>query len=125
MPAKPLTDEQRRDAERLRAQFRAWQSARKERGEPSTQDEVAESLFGFGQSALSQYINGKIPLNAEALHKFATVLGVQASNISPGIVRDQLALSGALSSQGASQAPAPVAEAPPSGQSRKQSHQAA
>lgn len=96
MPAKPLTDEQKRDAARLFGYFKAWQSARRELGLTWQQGEVAEELFGFGQSALSQYINGKIPLNAEALGKFAAVLGVRADNISPSIVRHYKAMTETL-----------------------------
>lgn len=88
MPAKELSEEQLADAARLKAAFRRWQADRRARGEPSTQDEVAEHLFGFGQSALSQYLNGTIPLNAAALLKFARVLGENAETISPTIVKD-------------------------------------
>ena len=97
MPAKPLTEEQKRDAARLKAAYDLWKSARAERGEPTTQEAVAE-LFGMGQSALSQYLNATIPLNAEALQRFCVVLGVQAANISPGVVRRARELAAALES---------------------------
>lgn len=99
MPAKPLSDEQRRDAARLLGYFKAWQSARREQGLPSTQKELeAAQLLPFKQSAISQYLRGRIPLNADALHHFACLLGVQATNISPSIVREQQALASALAS---------------------------
>lgn len=96
MPAKPLSEEQKRDAQRLKSAFRMWQSARRERAEPFTQDEVAENLFGFGQSALSQYLNGTIPLNLATLAKFTQVLGVRPENISPGLAAEHHALSSVL-----------------------------
>jgi transcriptional regulator with XRE-family HTH domain len=105
MPAKPLTDEQKRDAARLAAAFDLWKSARAERGEPTTQEAVAD-LFGMGQSALSQYLNAKIPLNAEALERFCQVLGVRAINISPSVVRRARELAAALDAPATEEAPA-------------------
>src|SRR5690606_26122039 len=78
----PLSPLQLEDAARLRKIFVAWQAEQKEAGRPSSQLAVAP-LFGFGQSALSQYINGKIPLNIEALLKFTEVLGCKPDAISP------------------------------------------
>lgn len=95
MPAKPLNPEQIRDAERLRAKFKAWQAARKERGESSSQDSVAE-LFGFGQSALSQYLRGAIPLGIPALSNFARVLGCEPDEISPSLAAEARRLAGPL-----------------------------
>lgn len=86
VPAKELTAEQKDDSVRLKAAFKRWQAELDERGEPSAQLDVAH-LFGFGQSALNQYINGKIPLNAPALQRFSTVMGVAPESISPSIVR--------------------------------------
>lgn len=86
MPAKPLTKEQLQEAARLKAMFKAWQALRKAAGKSWTQDEVSDE-FGFGQSALSQYLTGNIPLNASAVMKFSEVLGVSPADISPRIVR--------------------------------------
>jgi transcriptional regulator with XRE-family HTH domain len=88
MPAKELSPEQKADAARLKAEFRAWQEDRKELGLPYVQDEIAEELFGFGQSALSQYLNGIIPLNAIALVKFCKALRVSPDSISPSIAEN-------------------------------------
>lgn len=96
MPAKPLTDEQQRDAARLKAAFKVWQSARRDQGLPSTQEEVVEELFGYKQSAFSQYLNGTIPLNARALQKICAGMGVSPKNISPQIVSAQNAMTAAL-----------------------------
>lgn len=39
-------------------------------------------MLGFNQSALSQYLNGKIPLNVSAAVKFAAVIGCSVSDFS-------------------------------------------
>lgn len=97
MPAKPLNETQLAEAARLKAIFIAWQKMRKDAGEKADQLKVSE-LFGFGQSALSQYINGGIPLNIEASVKFSRVLGVGIAEFSPTIVariKDAVAAIGA------------------------------
>lgn len=88
MPAKPLTPEQVADAKRLERLMSAYQDRLRAAGEAATQDALAE-LFHFGQSALNQYLKGKIPLNAEALLKFCTVLGAEPVDISPSITANQ------------------------------------
>lgn len=82
MPAKPLTQEQLEDAARLSAFFKEWQRARKDAQLPSSQIDAAHEL-GFGQSALSQYLRGDIPLNVPAGVKFAKLLGKRLEEISP------------------------------------------
>lgn len=99
MPAKELSPEQLAEAAHLKTLFREWQAVRRENGDAYTQDDVAETLFGFGQSALSQYLNGTIPLNPPAVAKFAEVLGKPPSEISPLMVqqmRKQAAASAAF-----------------------------
>ena len=46
-------------------------------------------MFGFGQSALSQYLNGTIPLNAAVVKKFSVVLGCAPATISPSIANQE------------------------------------
>ncbi|WP_225784483.1 S24 family peptidase [Xenophilus sp. Marseille-Q4582] len=81
MPAKPLTERQLADAAELKSLFRHWQAARRIQGAESSQEWAAEQM-GFGQSALNQYLNGKIPLNPEAASKFAQLLGVEVGDFS-------------------------------------------
>lgn len=85
MPAQPLSAEQKADAERLRQAFADHQAKLRKIGLPWTQEALADQL-GFGQSALNQYLNGKIPLNPAALFKFCRVLVVEPASISPSIV---------------------------------------
>lgn len=115
MPAKPLTPEQMADAKRLQAAFKAFQVRRRSDGEKSTQEELAE-LFGFGQSALSQYLTGKIPLNAEALLAFCGVMGLKPADISPSITAREGTFALKWINPGAAKAPVkaarPTAPAP-------------
>lgn len=86
MAAKDLSPEQRTEAVKLKAAFKEWQARRRERGEEWQQDAAAHEL-GFGQSALSQYLGGLIPLNQRAVAKFSALLGVPPIKISPIVVR--------------------------------------
>lgn len=87
MPALPLSEEQLADAARLKDLFRVWQHTRKENNLPSSQ-EVAAAAIGFGQSALAQYLNGRIPLNVGAGIKFAQLLGVGLAEFSPALASE-------------------------------------
>lgn len=49
--------------------------------------EQASELLGFGQSALSQYLNGKIPLNVEASTKIAKLIGCQVEDFSTSLAQ--------------------------------------
>lgn len=84
MPALPLTQEQLAEAARLKALFAAWQGAQRAAGLPSSQEAISDQL-GFNQSALSQYLNGKIPLNVAAARKFATLIGASIGDFSPSL----------------------------------------
>lgn len=88
MPAQPLTPEQLDDAARLKKLFLGWQQQQKEAGTPVSQEGAAEQL-GFNQSALSQYLNGRIPLNVDAARKFSELLGQPVAEFSPRL-HDQL-----------------------------------
>lgn len=62
-------------AERLKS---AWSAHARGRG--ITQDKIAEEL-GITQGAVSQYLNGKIPMNYRTLFAFCRALGIPASDI--------------------------------------------
>lgn len=73
-----LTDEELEDAARLR---KVWEE--KSRSLNLTQLAVSKA-FGFAnQSAISQYLNARIPLNLEAAAKFSKILNVSLTDISP------------------------------------------
>jgi transcriptional regulator with XRE-family HTH domain len=79
MPAKPLTEEQKEDAQRLRAAF----EMRKRENPSLTQEGLAHLCDWKTQGAVNQYLLGKIPLNLAALVKFARALDVPPEEISP------------------------------------------
>lgn len=87
MPASPLTIRQLSDANRLKNLFEAWKAHRRKQELPWSQEWCAEQLE-FGQSALSQYLNGKIPLNPEAASKIARLLDVDVSAFSDSIAEE-------------------------------------
>lgn len=84
MPAQPLSPHQLEEARLLKQAFRIWQTQRRAAGEDSSQEWAADKL-GFGQSALNQYLNGKIPLNADAATKLAQLVGVSVRDFSSSI----------------------------------------
>jgi phage repressor protein C with HTH and peptisase S24 domain len=86
MPANPLTPEQLAEAAKVKSLFVGWQQRRREAREPASQ-EAASELLGFNQSALSQYLNGKIPLNIEAATRFATLIGCAVADFSPSLAQ--------------------------------------
>lgn len=76
-----LSDEETRKAEAMR--LKAIYQDRK-RNDPSiTQEKIADLCEWSGQSVVSQYLNGRIPLNLSALIKFANVLGFAPQDVSP------------------------------------------
>ena len=82
MPAKPLTADQHDDARRLRD---ALSRAKQERG--LTQAELAALCGWDSQSTVSQYANGRIPLNIDALGSMCIHLHVPMADISPLLAR--------------------------------------
>ncbi|AZY50107.1 hypothetical protein C0J09_13970 [Bordetella avium] len=88
MPALPLTPTQLADASRLKSLYEDWKDKRRARGESASQETVA-ALLGFSsQSSVSQYVNGKIPLNINALVKFSELFGCAPEDISMDLAKD-------------------------------------
>ncbi|MGD9671702.1 MAG: helix-turn-helix domain-containing protein [Hyphomicrobiaceae bacterium] len=80
-----LSDEEKARAHRLKA---IWDAKKKELG--VTQASVALSLGWDNNTAVGQYLNGRIPLNIEAAFKFAAVLGVPPTEFWPDIFSGKL-----------------------------------
>ncbi|MDH5832148.1 XRE family transcriptional regulator [Luteimonas sp. M1R5S18] len=76
-------------AGRLRSLWDAAKNERKQHGQRLTQTMVGD-LLDIGQSAVSQYLNGEIPLNYRALLAFSEVLGVPPSSIRADLPEQQL-----------------------------------
>lgn len=59
---------------------RIWNLKRKELG---LNQEKAAEMYGCSQGNISQYLNGKIPLNTDAIYKFSEILQVSPDEINP------------------------------------------
>jgi phage repressor protein C with HTH and peptisase S24 domain len=82
----PLTETQLEDAARLRAVYQLRVKESKERGDKPTlnQAEVGERCeWKSPQSMVSQYMNGHVALNLEALVKLANALDFEPAEVSP------------------------------------------
>ncbi|AGA72624.1 MULTISPECIES: helix-turn-helix domain-containing protein [Pseudomonas] len=84
----PLSPEQLEDARRLREIYQA--RVRESRDDPSkpklTQTEVGERCeWKSPQSTVSQYMNGKVALNLEALLKLSKALEFKIEDVSPSL----------------------------------------
>lgn len=69
------------------AALKAIMKARKQDDATLTQERIADLCGWSGQSAVSQYANGKIPLNIPALIKFAQVLNFAPAEVSPRLAK--------------------------------------
>ena len=78
MPALPLTSEQKADAARLKGIY-----VTKKNALGWTQESLAQACGWESQGTVSQYLNGKIPLNLDAALKFAHHLQCLVSDFSP------------------------------------------
>lgn len=65
------------------AKLKAIYQARKKADPSLTQEALAEKAGWAGQSVVSQYLNGRIPLNLSALLKFANILDFDPREVSP------------------------------------------
>lgn len=83
MPAKPLSQEQIEDAQRLKDAFERQQW----RGPRLTQEQLAHICGWKTQGTVYQYLSGKIPLNPKALAKFSKALEVTPEMISPTLAK--------------------------------------
>jgi len=78
-----LTLEEQADAIRLKEIFVRQKVRYKTEGKKLTQEVIAGAFGWSGQAAVSQYMNGNIPLNLDALSKFARFFHVSPHKISP------------------------------------------
>lgn len=76
-------------AERLRLLWDKAAAKARAEGQRLTQDIAAEAL-GANQSAVSQYLNGLIPLNYRALLVFSRLIGVEPHEIRADLPEQQL-----------------------------------
>lgn len=79
-PRRTITDRDLANAARLKNIWLAYKEATK-----STQTDLAEILGFAGQGVVTQYLNGSIALNTDAILRFARVLGVSPAEINPDL----------------------------------------
>ncbi len=80
MPALPLTPDQQADALRLKNVYESRKAAL-----GITQDSLAAACGWESQGTVSQYMNGKIPLNLDAALKFSVALRCSIEDFSPSL----------------------------------------
>lgn len=88
-PRRELTSEERAECARLKAIFEKRQKEARDQGARMTQETLGNSIgWRSGQSAVNQYLNGKVPLNLEALLKFAAELRFSPGEVSPRLASE-------------------------------------
>lgn len=83
MPASPLSQEQLADAARLKNVWLAYKKSHP----GASQEKLAFECGWKTQGAVTQYMNGKIPLNISALLKFSAALHASPDSISPSLAK--------------------------------------
>ncbi|WAD28761.1 helix-turn-helix transcriptional regulator [Pseudomonadaceae bacterium T75] len=84
---RPLTEEERAENLRLKAIFDARKASAKSAGRKLTQADIAEECGWSGQSAVSQFTTGRIPLNLDALLRLSKALKFRPEEVSPRLAR--------------------------------------
>lgn len=92
MKKKPITEEQKADANRLKSIFEA---KKKELG---LSQEALGDAIGMGQSAVAQLLNGINAINAENAAKLAVALEVSVDDFSPSLAKEIRSMFNAVSS---------------------------
>lgn len=87
MKRRDLTPEELSESARLKAIYEARKDEAKAIGKRLNQTDVAEQCGWANQSAFSQFANGRIPLNLEALLKLSNVLRFDINDVSPRLGR--------------------------------------
>lgn len=83
-----LTAEEANEAAALKARWLAWKA------ESGATQETAADFLGFKtQGAVSQYLNGRIPLNLQVASGFARLMGCQIADFSPRLAKQLQSLS--------------------------------
>ncbi|OJU54543.1 MAG: hypothetical protein BGN93_03485 [Acinetobacter sp. 39-4] len=85
MARRPLSLERQQDADRLKKVWAAFRESQKSEGSKVTQEDVSFACGWSTQGAFSAYLNGRTPLNLDALIKLSTYFGVSPSEISPSL----------------------------------------
>ncbi|MCH4563370.1 XRE family transcriptional regulator [Halomonas sp. EGI 63088] len=76
------------EADKLKAIYQDRKREAQAIGQKLNQDTVAERCGWAGQSAVSQYMTGRMPLNLEALLKLSKALRFMPSEVSPRLAKE-------------------------------------
>jgi len=86
---KPLTPEERIEAAILKTIYVKRKAQALKAGKRLTQESIGEACgWSSAQSVVNQYMSGKIPLNIDALLKFAKVLDFAPADVSPRLAAE-------------------------------------
>lgn len=85
MARKPLSLERQQDAVRLKSAWESFKEDARGKGRKVTQEDVSEACGWNTQGAFSAYLNGRTPLNLDALIKLSNYFGKNPSEISPDL----------------------------------------
>lgn len=88
MTRRPISTERQADAERLKNVWLNFKAEQKEKNRKVSQEDVADGCGWSTQGAFSAYLNGRTPLNLDALIKLSSFFGVSPSIISPELAQD-------------------------------------
>lgn len=83
----PHVDNVKEEATRLRQIFSERKQEAKANGERFTQATIAEMCGWSGQSAVSQYMTGRLELNLDALLKLSRAMRFNPNEVSPRLMR--------------------------------------
>ena len=84
-----LSSEEKAEAARLKAIYIQRKAEARSRGESLTQEIVGHRCgWESAQSAANQYLNGKVPLNLDAIINLSTVLDFKVSDVSPRLAAE-------------------------------------
>lgn len=83
---RPLTDEEKAECNRLKAEFAAYNAGRPKFSRLT--QESAGAALGISQSAFSNYLNGNRPLNKEVAVAIARMLAMPVERFSPRLAAE-------------------------------------
>lgn len=88
MVRKQLSLERKQDAARLKNAWDKYKEEAKTKGRKVTQEDISEACGWNTQAAFSAYLNGRTPLNLDALIKLSNILEVNPYDISPELAKE-------------------------------------
>lgn len=88
MARRPLSLERQQDAERLKKIWATFRDEQKAEGRKVTQEDVSDACGWATQGAFSAYLNGRTPLNLDALIKLSSFFGISPAEISPSLAAE-------------------------------------